>query len=292
MNNQEISLNDQLIKYAEDITRLYRELKVENQELIKMNNEQEELFFETILMGFDLINLYDEFLGGHCKRVAYYSNVLANSLDLDENKKKNLKLAALLHDIGLIGIPRDNLNKMFEGKNDTLLRIYRQHPIVKIRPISSSEKFKSVSRIIIAHHENLDGSGFPNGLIGEDIPTESRIIAIANGYDVSKQLKTKRVDPEVIIDEMLKEVGVKYDADLFKEFAKIIFKKDPFTGFIDIGLELLKPGLVLANPILTSNEKVRLLGANTVLRFDHITQIRKYFEFGNLKLPIRVYKPQ
>jgi response regulator RpfG family c-di-GMP phosphodiesterase len=291
-NNTSQALQGQLVKFAEDVTRLYKELKEENLSLEKANKDLEELYVETILMGFDMINLYDEFLGGHCKRVAYYAEILSQAMSLDEKSVKNVKLAAQLHDIGLIGIPREDLNKMFQGKNESLVKIYKQHPIIKIRPISSSERFKDVASIIAAHHENLDGSGFPNGLRGETILIESRIIAIANGYDVIKQLNPKTVEPEKIINEMVIEAGIKFDRVFFKEFAKLIVKNDPFIGFIDIDFNQIKPGMVLVKPIMTANEKVKLLGANTVIRSDHIVHLKNYFEYGGVKLPIRIYKPK
>jgi len=285
-------LHKQLIKYANDISRLYQELKEENALLEKAYKELEENYYETVLMGFELINLNDEFLGSHCKRVAYHSDKLAKALGLKEKRILNVKLAALLHDIGLIGVPKEDILVMFAGTNQVLQKIYRQHPIVKVRPITSSKRFEGIARIIVAHHENLDGSGFPSGLKEDEIPYESKIIAVVNGYDEIKILQTRKLKPEAVLVKMEKDVGIKYDLNMFNKFSELILGGDPFAETIHVGVYELEPGMILAKPIMTANEKIKILSSDTVLREDHIEHLKRYFEYANLKLPITVYKPE
>jgi len=283
----------QLIKYAEDVSKLYQDLKKENDLLRKANHALVISYYQTVLMGFDLISLCNEFLGGHSKRVARYAGNLAEALAVDEDDKINIKLAALLHDMGLIGVPQKTLINILSGKERSAetLGIYRQHPNVNIRPITSNERFKDIADIIRAHHENMDGSGFPNGLKGYEIPVESRIIAIVNGYDLVKQLNKKAIDPEKVISEMEKDVGTKYDINIFGTFKKIIIKQDPFTDTINISLDKLSPDMVLAKPIIAANG-IMLLSAETEIREDHIVSIKKYTKHHKSESQIIIYKPK
>lgn len=287
----EDKLHNQLIKYANSVSTLHKKLKEENTLLKRANKDLEESFYDTILMGFDVITLYDEFLGRHCKRVAYYSSRLATSLKMRKKSVVNIKLAALLHDIGLIGVPKRELKNMFSGSKKALLDIYIKHPIVNIRPLKSSGRYKEISHIISAHHENLDGSGFPNGLKGKEIPVESRIIAVTNGYDVQKELHSKTVEPEVIISQMQEDVGTKYDRRIFEEFSVMVLKGDPFADSINITIDELSPGMVLAKPVIAT-DKLKLLSADTELREDHIEYLRRFFGYGRITEPIRIYKPE
>jgi len=280
----------QLIQYAKDVGTLYQELKAENALLKTANRELAVSYYHTVFMGFDLISLNDEFLGGHCRRVARYAGELAEALGMDKEKIIATKLSALLHDMGLIGIPKKTIVEMLMGRNlsEDKLEIYKQHPIVNVRPITSNEKFKDIAGIISAHHENMDGSGFPNGLKGDEISVESRIIAIVSAYDMSKQLSRKAIDPGNIISEMEKDAGTKYDISILRTFKKAIIKQDPFTNTIDIHFRKLSPNMILAKPLMAARD-VKLLSAETEIREDHIASINKYFKHHKSVPQITIY---
>ena len=125
----------QLIQYAKDVGTLYQELKTENDLLKNANRELAVSYYHTVFMGFDLISLNDEFLGGHCRRVARYAGELGEALGMDKEKIIQTKLSALLHDMGLIGIPKKTIVEMMMGRNlsEDKLQIYKLHPIVNVR---------------------------------------------------------------------------------------------------------------------------------------------------------------
>lgn len=284
-------LHNQLVKYAEDVSSLYKDLKAENELLKKANAQLEQSMFDTALLGFDLISLYDDLLGGHCRRVAHYAGLLAKAIKLDRRTVQDIQLAGVLHDIGLIGIPKKELIKMFKDKSDALVDVYHQHPIVKIRPISTSKRFRNIARIIVTHHENLDGTGFPMGLKKEKIPLEARILSVVNGYDIIKRFGAKIVSPKNIFSIMEPDVGIKYDPELFLKFKSIMMKSDPFAVTIEITINDLAQGMILAKPIVTT-DGIKLLNGDMALMSDHIKSINKYLLHGAIKLPIRVYKEE
>ncbi len=277
-------MQSQLIKYAEELSTTYQNLKKEHKLLV-------DSYYQTVLMGFDLISIYDEFLGGHCKRVSYYADGLAQALGMDDKARIKTKLAGLLHDIGLIGLPKDILIRLKSGTemNEEMLEIYRQHTTVTVRPITSSPIFKDIALIIGAHHENVDGSGFPKGLRGSEIPDESKVIAIVNAYDINKQLSPADINPRRIIKKMEGDVGSKYDVRMFRVFKKQILGKDPFSSTLDVGLDELSPGQILAKSIQTENDTI-LLSAESVLGEEDTDRIKRFAEHTKLKMPIMVYK--
>ncbi|MBU1627297.1 HD domain-containing protein [bacterium] len=283
-------IHQQLKKFAEDVSRLYKDLKEENIRLKKANRELEENYYKTVLIVFDLINLNDEFLGNHCKRVAFHADKLAKCLNMKGEVISDVKLAALLHDIGLMGIPKKDLVEMITNTNQIFQNIYRKHPAVNLRLFSSSGRFEGIGKIIAAHHENLDGSGFPLGLKGDNIPIESKIIAIVNGYDEIKMVHKKKLKPEDVISKMEGDVCIKYDFDIYVKFKEMILGSDPFSETCNVGVYELEPGMILAKSIFSINEKIKILSSDTVIREDHIEHLKGYFEYANLKLPITIYK--
>lgn len=137
------------------------------------------LVARTILKIVDVINHYTY---SHSLRVAKYCNMMADKLELSARDRKNLYLAALLHDAGKIGIPGEILRK--EGPlNNTEWQIMKKHPLLSAEIVAKSGHFPEIIPAIRHHHENFDGSGYPEGLKGDQIPYESRILAIADSFD-------------------------------------------------------------------------------------------------------------
>ena len=119
---------------------------------------------------------------GHSKRVSYNSRLIAAALDLGEKDRDDLKTAALLHDIGKIGITDFILGK--EGPlSEQERNIIKSHPFKGVEILKPLKQFEHILPSILHHHENFDGSGYPEGLSGERIPLHARIIAVADTYD-------------------------------------------------------------------------------------------------------------
>lgn len=120
----------------------------------------------------------------HLQRMSLYSRALADAIGLDEDEAEIIELAAPLHDIGKIGTPDSILLK--NGKlNDDEMKIMRKHPHVgyQILEESPSKYLQKGGEIALSHHERFDGSGYPNGLAGNNIPLAARIVAIADVFD-------------------------------------------------------------------------------------------------------------
>lgn len=148
---------------------------------------------------------------GHSKRVAKYSNIIAKAVNLSEEQRKRLYFACLLHDVGFLKIKaEDNFKREY----------FLQHPVIGYEMISPINFYADIAPLILYHHERYDGSGYPKGLAGEDIPIESKIIAIADAFDSMTSENSYKIPMsfEAAIEELKRNAGSQFDfwlVDLF-----------------------------------------------------------------------------
>jgi putative nucleotidyltransferase with HDIG domain len=169
------------------------------------------------------VDAKDHYTYGHSKKVSEYAVALSETLGLTEDRVTTIRAAALLHDIGKIGIPDSVLNK--EG---TLTE--EEWEQVKTHPQDGVEILRHVINLvnclpaILHHHEHFDGNGYPSGLQGEDIPMEARILSIADTYDAITSLRPyrDRLPPQQAIDELQRCSGSQFDPELVEIFCKMM----------------------------------------------------------------------
>jgi putative nucleotidyltransferase with HDIG domain len=152
---------------------------------------------------------------GHSRRVAKYSNILAKAINMPEEKRQRLYVAALLHDVGFLRIKTEETY----SRED-----FKKHPVIgdeMIRPINF---YADVAPFILYHHERYDGYGYPEGLKGDAIPLESRIIAVAEAFDamVSETSYKIPLSFQSAIDELQRNAGTQFDFWLVEVFVSTI----------------------------------------------------------------------
>jgi len=159
----------------------------------------------------------------HAERIKKLAVKLGNSINLYQNKLDELILLSVLHDIGKIAISDDILNK-----NDKLTekewRRIKKHPEIGYNICESSPQLVIIAEAVLAHHEWWNGSGYPLGLKGKNIPITSRIIAIADSYDVMITGRNYKepLSKNEVIKELKKYSGIQFDPKLVKNFVKIL----------------------------------------------------------------------
>jgi len=177
---------------------LYEDLRatvlrvMEKQKLLRKSMELERLkerqlieqknLAEFMVALANIIDAKSPFTRQHGDRVSHYSTVIAKLIDLDEPKIRRIELGAKIHDIGKIGTPEYILHKP-GPLTDEEFEIIKQHPAKGAELITPMSSFQDYIDIIHFHHEDLDGSGYPMGLAGADIPLEARIVRIADYWD-------------------------------------------------------------------------------------------------------------
>ena len=160
------------------------ELKARASSLVRLKRYTDDLdSAESVIMSLALvIEARDAYTDGHCQRLAAYATALGNSLRLSEDEIAALFRGGYLHDVGKVGIPDELLLKTGRLSDAEYLRI-KQHPLIGDRLCGELRSLRQVRPIVRHHHERLDGSGYPDGLKGDEIPLLAQIMGIVDVYD-------------------------------------------------------------------------------------------------------------
>ena len=181
-----------------------RELRTRVTALLKTKSVLDHLErSESIITSLGLtIEKRDPYTAGHCERLSRYASAVGQALGVDDETLKALRLGGFLHDLGKIAVPDSILLK--PGPLDPTERaVIEIHPKAGVDLIGSMRTMERVRPIILYHHERIDGSGYPEGLKGEEIPLEARIMAVVDVYDA---LRTKRSYKDALNHEQAVEI--------------------------------------------------------------------------------------
>ena len=177
------------------------------------------LFEQTATALVNAVDAKDPYSHGHSLRVAEYSEKIARMYGKDEDECKKIYYAALLHDVGKIGIPISIINK--KGKlTDEEYEVIKEHPVKGNQILSSISEYPYLSIGAHYHHERYDGKGYPDKLKGEDIPEIARIISVADAYDAMTSNRSYRsaLPQDMVREEIVKGAGTQFDP----KFAQIM----------------------------------------------------------------------
>jgi putative nucleotidyltransferase with HDIG domain len=133
----------------------------------------------------------DSYTHGHCERVASYSVALGTALGLDKDELTTIRLGAYLHDVGKVRVPHEILNKPGRLTHEEF-DVMKLHPVYGIELLAGVEFPWDIKPIIRWHHEKHDGSGYPDGLCGDEIPLTAQIIGIVDVYDALTTTRSYR----------------------------------------------------------------------------------------------------
>ncbi|MDX2106023.1 MAG: HD domain-containing protein [Candidatus Melainabacteria bacterium] len=169
----------------------------------------------------------DRYKNGHARQVAQYSVALASEMGLSEDDQNKVRLAALLHDLGKLPIPQNILQKSEEELGDEDFVAKMGHTAAGAQVLESFPDLASLAPIVVSHHEEFDGEGFPQGLKGEEIPILARIICVANRYH--ELVATKTYGPGMAEAEAQKIIkdgsGAQFDPKVVDAFNKLVEEK-------------------------------------------------------------------
>jgi putative nucleotidyltransferase with HDIG domain len=173
------------------------------------------------------LDLRDQMTARHSAAVARYSRAIAQRAGFSRREEELVHIAALLHDIGKFILP-DRILKANVPLTDEDWMLIRRHPQQGARVVSSLDGYGPVAEIILAHHERIDGKGYPRGLAGDDIPELSRIISVADTYDVMTARDSYRtpMSSHDAIVELRRVAGKQLDARFVEVFIELLDGKD------------------------------------------------------------------
>ena len=201
---------------AIDSITLFNDLQRANRDLL--------LAYDTTLRGWSrALDLRDRDTEGHSERVAYITEKLAYALGLDENDVVHIRRGALLHDIGKLAIPDSILHKP-GPLSDEEWEVMRQHPLDGYRLLSPIAFLRPALDIPYCHHEKYDGSGYPRGLKGDEIPLAARIFAVVDVWDalVSERPYHHALSEEEAVEFIREQAGKHFDPKVVEKFLELL----------------------------------------------------------------------
>ncbi len=218
-----------LLNYA---VHLFITLKIKNLE--KKQDENYKIIDQALKTFANIIDLKDEYTKGHSERVANYSKLIGSKLGFSKDEQENLYRIALLHDIGKIGVSDAILNKPCKLSEDEI-EVIKMHTNFGVEILRDFTTIKNIVAGAKFHHEWYDGSGYPDGISGSDIPLVARIIAIVDAYDAmaSSRCYCEEMDDEFIISELKKGSGKQFDPNLVKLVIECIYRQEFLASNFD-----------------------------------------------------------
>jgi HD-GYP domain-containing protein (c-di-GMP phosphodiesterase class II) len=199
-------------------------LSRERQTRIVQALELSEAYQGTALLLGDVVEADDAYTGSHSRGVVELSRAVSDQLGLGHEQRRNVEFAALLHDVGKIAVPNEIINK--KGPlNDSEWEIMRQHTIEGERMLKRiGGVLAEVGRIVRASHEDFDGSGYPDGLAGEEIPIEARIVTCCDAFSAMTTTRSyrKAMSVELAVTELRRCAGTQFDPEVVAALVEII----------------------------------------------------------------------
>lgn len=212
-----------LLSIIEDITdRKIKEFKLREKE-----ENLEKIFKQTIFALSKLIELKEYYTYGHQKRVSELATIVAIKMGLDDDRINCIKYAGLLHDIGKVEVPIEILNKPTKlTKNE--LDLIKLHSYYGYEILKTIDFPYPIAEVVYQHHERIDGSGYPRGLKSDEMLLEAKIISVCDVVEAisSQRIYRDKFPINMIIDELLKNKGIKYDENVIDVIIDIFEEND------------------------------------------------------------------
>lgn len=200
-----------------------KDLGIQVNKLIKKLVRDKERIMMSMTVGLvNALEARDNYTHGHSAQVAIIAEDIMKALQMGGEERFTIKLAAILHDVGKIGISDTILHK--KGKlTDGEFDVIKEHPLIGAKILEGNPSLQQIQEIIKHHHERYDGQGYPSGLEGENIPFGARVIAIADSFQamISDRPYRKGMEQEVAMRELVKNKGLQFDSKIVDVFLMI-----------------------------------------------------------------------
>lgn len=265
---QNASLLDLNATLEERVRARTAEVQSAQQALLASNHRLKGNFLTSIKILSSMIEMRGGAMAGHARGVADLARKVAVRMGLPAREAQDVFIAGLLHEIGKVGFP-DGLLRIPEYvlKGDAMGQ-YRKYPQLGEQLLMPLEELREAARIVGAHRERFDGTGFPNRLAGFDIPVGARILAVAYDFEAlqSGQLVQRQLDGKQAAGLLAESRGKRYDPDVIEAFYDVRTGRHVVDEVSDVamGISQLKPGMALARD-LVSDDGALLLSADHVL---------------------------
>jgi putative two-component system response regulator len=200
-----------------------RNLTRRRMEVARLREREAQVMFEAIKALASAVDAKDPYTARHSDRVTRLSLLIGDAIGLGPEERYVLELSAWMHDVGKIGIPDSILTKPARLTVEEF-DLMKKHPVKGAEIVGQIEELSRVADVIRHHHERVDGSGYPDGLIGEAIPLNARIIQIADAFEAMTSDRSYRKDPgrTYALQEIAQFSGSQFDPALAQAFLSVI----------------------------------------------------------------------
>lgn len=269
------------------------EAKVEERtaELQIANEKLKNNFLTSIKVFSSVIEMRGGKLVGHSRRVADLARRMALRMKMNVREAQEIFVSGLLADIGKIGFSDDLLEIAVNTMNGEQLGQFHKHTIRAEQLLMPLEDLQGAAKILRSQHERYDGTGFPDGLCGEDIPLGSRILAVASDYDNLQQgaLVQRRLSAEEAQKLIIRGAGNRYDEKVTAAFKYVVMGvgEEELIDDMEVSARDLQAGMILSRDLL-SRDDVLLLPAEHALSERMIEKLRQYDATHGGQLIVRI----
>jgi len=313
--------NEELAELNRDLETKVQErtwaLKYQNKMLKSLNQGLEKSIMDVIRLLISLVESSNPRLGNYMRETSRLSRRMAAQAGIRETEQNHIEMAALVHDIGLLGMPDSLLQKDERAMTQAEFEDYSQHPLIAALTLSSVEGLKDIGELVRSHHENVDGTGFPDRLTGDRIPAGAKILAVASDYctmlhlwpdevklvvkAARRHLSQKEIDSvEIGTDQAMKRQiaervifagsGLRYDPAMIRHFGDCIGIRHGQSVVRHLDYTRLRPGMTLVEDLRLSDGRL-LLTRGTCLKESSLASIETIGNRGLIRELVEVSLP-
>ncbi len=272
-----MEIGARIIKLERELNQKYRTIK---------NN-----YYQTIHMFTQFLEIYDKDLGGHSRRVGKLALKLAKRhAGIQPEDYPIIEASGMLHDIGLIGLPRALVKKSLTEMTGDEKKLYRSHPERGETVLNQVDLLRPVAKIVRMHHEQVNGRGFPDGATSDQIPLEASVVNAASIYDNLRHFRKLAL---AHIPEKLQQMrGYQLDAtlvDLLLEVNMEEMQEDAKQTEIEKEIDELKAGMKLSRDVCMRTGAF-FMATDTRIDSAAIAKLKQYYELGNIASTVFIHK--
>lgn len=280
-----LNMNEKLTKLNKSLEEQVARVAEQNKRLAELNTAQAENLSHSVELCLNVMQTFYPMLGIRARRTYAICMAMAENLKLEEGDRHVLEFSALLHDIGLVGAPR-NLIKKWQETPDALTTAERaliqQHPVLGEELVRFMHHLQPVGRLIRSHHERYDGSGYPDGLRGEEIPQLGRLLSVAVAFGESNE------GDQVALDHIRHRSGTEFDPDAVRLLLRCLPKAAVPRKERELLLTELRPGMVVASGIYTA-KGILLIPEGQALSEASIEKLKNHHRISPISQTLLVY---
>jgi len=278
------ALHAQTLAMNQELSAQIARVAEQNQKLDELNHNLQQNLQRSIELSARMVEAFNPILSTQALRAAQVCISMAAKLDMTDAERETLEIAARLHNIGLMGIPRQLIRKWLqapEALTEAEMATIAQYPVVGQQLAAFVGPLEHVGEIIRSHRERLDGLGFPDRIQRDQIPWLSRLLTVAVAYATHPQ-------PDLAGEAIKAQSGSAFDPDAVRAFMRSLEGITPPRGQQEVLLTELRPGMMLAKSIYTSNGML-LMPAGQVLKEALIDKLLNHNAINPITQTLLVY---